>query len=182
MEFATVENAWVNTIDSKAPEVVEKARFILKSNLYCTLSTCSTDGYPWVTPVFFVYDDRLTLYWCSTVVAKHSQNLYRNNGRVAVAVFNSSVGEGTGQGLYFYGVASEVSPSLIQEVMGRMAQRAGKVINRTVEDYLGDSPRRIYQFHPQEAWITGDRLAVDNQLVDTKIQVDVADIIKNLAI
>jgi nitroimidazol reductase NimA-like FMN-containing flavoprotein (pyridoxamine 5'-phosphate oxidase superfamily) len=62
MEFATVENAWVNTIDSKAPGVVEKACSILKSNLYCTLSTCSTDGYPWVTPVFFVYDDRLTLY------------------------------------------------------------------------------------------------------------------------
>jgi uncharacterized protein YhbP (UPF0306 family) len=105
MESANVANRWVNTIDSKNPEILARAKSIIANNIYCTLSTCSDDGYPWVSPVFFAYDEKLRLYWSSAVVAKHSQNLYENNGRAAIAIFNSSVSEGAGEGLYFYGVS-----------------------------------------------------------------------------
>ncbi|WP_339377796.1 hypothetical protein [Calothrix sp. NIES-2100] len=53
-------------------------------------------------------------------------------------------------------------------------KRANKQLNRTVEDYLNDSQRRIYQFQPQQIWLTGNRLAVGNQLVDTKIQISLS--------
>lgn len=59
MELANAANRWVNTIDSKAPEILAQARSIITHNLYCTLSTCSDDGYPWVSPVFFAYDEKL---------------------------------------------------------------------------------------------------------------------------
>jgi len=52
MEPATALNGWISTIDSKNPEVIAKARHIIESNLYCVLSTCSPEGYPWVSPVF----------------------------------------------------------------------------------------------------------------------------------
>ncbi|MBW4651171.1 MAG: pyridoxamine 5'-phosphate oxidase family protein [Kastovskya adunca ATA6-11-RM4] len=177
MEPAAAENGWVNTIDSNNPEVIENARQIIENTLYCTLSTCSSEGFPWVSPVFFVPDHNWNLYWSSAVAAKHSQNIDHNNGRVAIAIFNSHVKEGTGKGLYFYGTASEVKPEQVASIMKLLFNRAGKQLHRTVEDYLLDSPRRIYQFRPTEAWISGDRLPIENQLVDIKIQLHLKDLI-----
>jgi uncharacterized protein YhbP (UPF0306 family) len=178
MESAAESNKWVNTIDSKSPEVIAKAHRIIASNIYCTLSTCSVDGIPWASPVFFAYDDNLNIYWSSAIASNHSQNIYHNNGRLAVAIFNSSVLEGTGEGLYFYGTASELGAERTPEVMQLLLHRTGKQLIRTPEDYLNESPRRIYQFQPQSAWVTGDRLPVGNpnRLVDTKIQINVADL------
>jgi hypothetical protein len=56
--------------------------------------------------------------------------------------------------------------------MALLEQRSGSPINRTPEDYLGESPRRIFRFQPKEGWLTGERLAIGNQLVDTKITFD----------
>lgn len=177
MEHPTAANGWVNTIDSKKPIVIEKALSIIADNLYCTLSTCSVDGFPWVSPVFFAYDESLNIYWSSAIASKHSQNIYNNNGRVAIAIFDSSVDEGTGSGLYFYGTASEVNRDYTQKAFSKLCKRARKQIPRTQADYLDDSPRRIYQFQPQQAWITGSRLPVGNQLVDTKIQLSLSDLL-----
>jgi len=172
--LASAKNKWVNTVDSNNPQVLGKAHYIIENNLYCTLSTCSPDGFPWVSPVFFVYDCEIgyNIYWCSATAAKHSQNIYQNQGRVAVTIFDSSVAEGTGGGLYFYGSASELNPDQIERVFKLMASRANKQINRTVDDYLNGSARRLYHFQPEQAWITGERLPVGNQLVDTKIQIN----------
>lgn len=53
--------------------------------------------------------------------------------------------------------------------------------NRTAADYLGDSPRRCYQFQPAQVWINGTPEPIGNQLVDTKIQLDLASLLKYLA-
>ncbi|MDZ8183758.1 MAG: pyridoxamine 5'-phosphate oxidase family protein [Nostoc sp. ChiSLP02] len=171
LESASVRNRWVNTIDFQNPEVIAKAFRLLESNIYCTVSTCSFDGYPWVSPLFFAYDDRCNIYWSSAIESKHSQNLYSNDGKVAIAIFNSHRSEGTAEGLYFSGTASELKPEDTEKILKLLLNRAQRKHNRTVDDYLNDSPRRIYQFQPQEAWVTGERLPVDNQLIDTKIQI-----------
>ena len=54
--------------------------------------------------------------------------------------------------------------------MKLLFQRAGNVPQRTPQDYLEASPRRIYRFQPQAVWISGERLAIGEQLVDTKVQ------------
>ena len=172
MESANVNNRWVNTIDAKNPEILARARSIITNNLYCTISTCSHDVYPWVSPVFFAYDEELRLYWSSAVVAKHSQNLYDNQGRAAITIFDSSVSEGTGEGVYFSGVGSELERDCLEKILKLLQNRAKKPSKRTVDDYQNNSPRRIYKFQPQQVWVTGERLAVGNQLVDTKIQLD----------
>lgn len=177
MEPANATNGWINTIDSENLEVIAKAHQIIANNIYCTLSTCSEDGYPWVSPVFFAYDRNWNIYWSSAIVAKHSQNLYQNNGRVAIAIFNSNILEATGEGLYLYGYASELKPEDTEEIVQMLLNRARRRINRTAADYLNDSPRRIYKFQPQEAWITGERLPIDNQLIDTKIQLNLHSLI-----
>ena len=174
MEEATAINAWVNSKDSSNPEVLEKVHRLIKNNLYCVLSTCSREGFPWGSPVFFGYDyeEGYHIYWCSAKQAKHSENLSQNLGRVAIVIFDSSLAEGTAEGLYFSGTASLLAANQIERVLTLMANRAGKPNKRTVQDYLGNSPRQLYHFRPEQAWITGERLLVGNQLVDTKIKVN----------
>jgi uncharacterized protein YhbP (UPF0306 family) len=176
LEAASAENGWINTVDAHKPEVLEKARQIIESNIYCSLSTCSVDGMPWATPVFFIYDEQWNIYWSSAVNCQHSQNIYTNHGRVAVAIYGSVLPMGTGQGLYFTGTAAELEPGKIEWAIQTTSARSGKVINRTAADYLNDSCRRFYQFTPSEVWVTGSRIPVENQLVDTKIRLDLEEL------
>lgn len=80
-------------------------------------------------------------------------------------------------GLYFAGIASEIPPEQVQDTMLLLFERAGGGHpDRTAADYLGSSPRRIYGFQPEEAWITGERLPVGKQLVDTKIRLKLSEL------
>ena len=176
MEIATAANGWINTIDSQKTEVLDTARHIIENNIYCTLSTCSSEGEPWVSPVFFAYDKNWTIYWSSATASQHSQNLYNNDGRVAIVIFYSREPGETVQGLYLQGKASEININQFEPVYQLLEQRAGKQFHRTLEDYIGDSPRRIYQFQAQKAWITGQRVPVGKQLVDTKIEFNWSDL------
>ncbi|BAY60861.1 hypothetical protein NIES22_09210 [Calothrix brevissima NIES-22] len=179
MQVASATNGWINTIDSEKPEIITKAQNLLINNIYCTLSTCSPAGEPWASPVFFAYDEHWYIYWISAIVSQHSQNIYHNSGRVAIALFNSSVAQGSAEGVYLSGAAAEINADDIQKTMKLLEKRANKQLNRTVADYLHDSPRRIYQFQPQQVWLTGNRLAVGNQLVDTKIEISLSSFLNS---
>lgn len=175
MTFATAQNAWTDTLKGEDPEVLAQAQRILEANIYCTLSTCSTEGWPWASPVFFAYDPHWAIYWSSAIASRHSQNLAHNQGRVAIAIYSTHVEALKGQGLYLRGCAGELAPDRVDSVMQALFQRAGGAPpNRTAADYLGDSPRRFYGFQPTAIWITGARLSVGNQLVDTKIELNLA--------
>ncbi len=178
MEVANPDNGWVKTVESSEPQIIQQARRIITGNIYCTLSTCSLDSIPWVSPVFFAFDSNLNIYWSSAIKSQHSQNLYENSGRVAIAIFDSSPPEGTAEGLYFSGYANELeNPNQVKEILELLSARARKKIERKEKDYLDDSPRRIYHFQPQSVWVTGERLPVGNQLVDTKISFSLLDLI-----
>ena len=167
---ATEANQWVNTTDLDNPAVLQKAKNIIESNLYCSLSTCSTEGEPWISPLLFVYDENWNLYWSSAIVSKHSQNIYSNAGKVAIAIYGSPIPEGTGQGLYLTGTATEVeSVETAEQIIRWVGERTGKPNPKIAADYLGQSPRRFYQFAPEKVWVTGERILTEGQLVDTKI-------------
>lgn len=65
----------------------EIASAILKLNNYCTLSTVTTEGAPWGTPVHFAYDEN-NIYWVSNAETIHSKNI-ESNGLAFVTVFDS---------------------------------------------------------------------------------------------
>jgi nitroimidazol reductase NimA-like FMN-containing flavoprotein (pyridoxamine 5'-phosphate oxidase superfamily) len=108
MEIASINNGWVNTNDSKKSEIIQQARRILTTNIYCSIATSSIDGIPWVSPLFFVFDNQINIYWSSAITSQHSQNIYSNSGRVAVTIFDSSNPQGVPEGLYFSGTAQEL--------------------------------------------------------------------------
>ncbi len=176
----TADNGWVNTLDSQKPEVLSKAQSIISSNIYCNLSTATPDGYPWGSPVFFAYDhEDYSIYWCSAIAARHSQNLHNNQGRAFIVVYDSSAPAGSGKGLYFTGTATEeTEPERISRAFKLLIVRANLNLERSALDYLYSSPRRIYRFQADETWVSGDRVpAGNNQLVDTKILIQLSSLI-----
>jgi hypothetical protein len=176
VEIATASNGWVNSAKDRDPAVISQARQIITTNIYCNLSTCSVDGIPWISPLFFAFDDRLRIYWSSAIVSRHSQNLYLNGGRAAISIFSPTFPEGSPEGLYFTGVALELGELDVDAGLPLLQARARKTSDRTPADYLNDSPRRMYRFDPQEAWITGERISVGDRLVDTRVCVSLVDI------
>lgn len=177
MSIATAENGWINTADAQTPEVITRARQILEGTIYGSLSTCSPDGLPWASPVFFTYDADWNLYWASTIAAQHSQNLYANQGRAMMAIYNTVREEGKGKGIYLSGTAAEVEADDVERVIPLLLQRAAKGQQRSPADYLAPSPRRLYRFQPQDVWITGERIALSETiLIDTKIKLDLGSL------
>ena len=189
MTSARATNSWVDTSQSSNLKIFEKANNIIKQNIYCTLATSSSEGIPWSTPVYFSYDKQCHIYWTSTIQSQHSQNIYQNQGQVALSIFNSIVPEGTSvQGLYFFGKAMEVTNDLLPFAAELSIARANNYALSSVElqqkvkikvqNILSDNTLKMYQFIPQSAWITGERLAVREQLIDTKITINLKDFLK----
>jgi hypothetical protein len=59
---------------------------LLREETSLALATTGEDGAPWVTPLFYIVDDELTLYWLSSANSLHSLNLNRMP-RAAVSVY-----------------------------------------------------------------------------------------------
>jgi hypothetical protein len=107
-----------------------------------------------------------------------SQNLYTNQGRAMMAVYNTIREEGKGQGIYLAGTAAEVAAEDVERVIPLLLNRAANGQQRSPADYLGTSPRRLYRLLPEDVWITGERLALsETVLIDTKIKLDLASLV-----
>src|SRR5258708_5704103 len=84
------------------------ARKILKKIKYITIATVKANGQPWNTPVFAAFDEKLNFYWNSTRYSVHSTNI-RRNARVFLVVYDSTVKEGFGEGVYMLARAKELN-------------------------------------------------------------------------
>lgn len=176
MEPAKLDNAWTSTLESRSPEAIAKARRLLDVTCYCSLSTCSSAGEPWASPLLFAYDRRWRFYWSSAVAAQHSQNIYQT-GKAAIAIYASGVPQAAVEGLYLSGSAQELERDRAADIAALFDQRSPRPKPRSPQDYQDPSPRRFYQFSPEAVWITGDRLLYQDQLIDTKIRLDLESLV-----
>lgn len=152
----------------------KEAKKIIQNNNYMTISTCDKKGNPWISPVAFAYDSKYNLYWASEKSAKHS-TLIEKNSNVAVVIFDSSVPEGTGNGVYFIGKAFEVHEKELEKVIKILCARKKKDSEyskfQCVEDFTGNSPWRMYKIVPRKLWTLKDGIRVKGYPVDRKIEV-----------
>jgi uncharacterized protein YhbP (UPF0306 family) len=154
----------------------DKAKQILAENQYMTVATSTTDGKPWISPVFFAYDDEYNLFWVSNKDALHSR-LIRENERVAIVIFNSTAHEGKADGVYFEAVASELSDwEEIRHAMEILDKRVKVDEYRIVDQsqVTGQATWRIYRAKPQVASKLGDCHYVNGQLVDKRIHIELS--------
>jgi nitroimidazol reductase NimA-like FMN-containing flavoprotein (pyridoxamine 5'-phosphate oxidase superfamily) len=173
MSQASADNFWVNRADRQDPTHLAQAHHILQTERFCTLATVDRAGFPWASPLLYGYDAELTFYWSSAIASRHSVNLDETQGRCAVTIFDSHASPGKIAGLFLTGTGELVPEDRVAQAMEHLFARMDQRPDRTATDYLGESPRRFYRFQPSEIWITGDRLPMGNQLVDTKVALDI---------
>jgi len=148
-----------------------RAKEIIAQNIYLTMATSDGAGNPWVSPVYCAHDEHYNFYWTSTPVAQHSKNLKENGGKISFVIFDSSVHEGTGEGVYFEGVARELSDKKEVEVASQHCYSRKNKPPKSVDNFLGASPRRMYKATPSRIWMNTFE-KVDGYVVDGKVEVN----------
>src|ERR1700693_2444165 len=128
--------------DNRAKEILEKI-------IYATIATAGKDGKPWNSPVRHVYDGDLNIYWFSDKENQHSKNV-RENEDVFIVIYDSTVPEGQGAGVYIQAKARQLEDP--EEI--RAARRIKKGPDKDApDDFMGDAIRRVYKAVPQRVWI-----------------------------
>ncbi|QBD77278.1 pyridoxamine 5'-phosphate oxidase family protein [Ktedonosporobacter rubrisoli] len=128
------------------------AKNILAHICYASLATTSQSGLPWCSPVYVAFDRNHHFYWISARQAHHSQNI-REHRQIAAVLYDSTVSEGTGKGVYIQAIAQELSdPDEIASGLLAVFGRAGEQ-PPAIEIVRGNSPLRIYKAEMQAAWI-----------------------------
>jgi hypothetical protein len=146
---------------------IERAKGIIESINYATVATITTDGKPWNSPVFAVHDSELNFYWFSDKKSQHSRNV-RANGNVFIAMYDSTVPEGKGNGLYIQATAVEVEDVVIVRAARAIKKGPG---NDDSGDFLGDAVRRVYQATPQRIWVNSVEIKDGRFVRDLRVEV-----------
>ena len=147
-----------------------RAKEIIAQNIYLTMATSDSAGNPWVSPVYCAYDDHYNFYWTSTPAAQHSKNLKENSGKIAFVIFDSGVHEGTGEGVYFEGIAYEIEDEKEVNIASQVCYFRKNKPPKSADNFLGASPRRMYKATPSRVWMNTFE-KVDGYAVDGKIQI-----------
>lgn len=131
---------------------LDHARAIVDTVKYLTLATVDTRGDPWNAPVFGMCDDAFNCYWGSYVGTQHSKNI-ELNGKVYIAIYDSTVAPGTGWGVYIRGVASKIEDlGEIERVYDLMKERHDDHF-WPIEVLSGEGPIRFYKATKEHLWM-----------------------------
>lgn len=157
---------------------IKAAIKIIKKIEYINIASITREGNPWNTPVYSAFDKDLNYYWLSWKNNQHSVNI-RNNNKVFITVYDSTVPAGTGVGLYFSGKAKElINPA--EMIIGLTAiYKRCKHKLKAVKEFLSHFPRRVYKFKPEKAWINGFS-DIKGNYIDIREELNLEQIRKNL--
>lgn len=151
----------------------KKARKIIEKISYITIATSSKDGRPWNSPVYCAFDEDYNFFWASWKKNQHSKNI-RDNNQVFIVIYDSTVPEGTGEGVYIQGKAYEVNNE--REIKHALSYLDGRVNKKKdpktrVAEFQGNKPRRVYKAVPEKVWVNGEG-DIGGEYVDKRVEVD----------
>lgn len=148
----------------------EQARQIISKILYITLATVDKDGQPWNSPLYSAFDKDYNFYWASWKENNHSKNILENNN-VFIVIYDSTVPEGTGRGVYIRAKAYEVSDlKELASALYLMYSRKSKSPRKILE-FLKGYPRRVYKAVPEKVWLNGGA-DINGNYIDVRKEVD----------
>ena len=145
----------------------KRAKEIIKKIQYITIAT-SSNNQPWNSPVYSVHDEHYNFYWASWKENVHSKNI-RNNPRVFLVIYDSTVPEGTGEGLYVKATAKELEKvEELEKALSLLYER--KTYKRDWSEFTGDYPRRVYKATPEQAWMNSDD-KINGHFIDKRVEI-----------
>lgn len=129
----------------------QRATEIITGIQYATLATVTPEGDPWNSPVRAVHDQNGCFYWFSDKDNQHSRNV-RHAGKVFIVIYDSTVPEGQGEGVYMQAHAVQLEEGDVEEI--RRARRLKKGPgDEDPAQFLGKSARRVYKATPEAIWM-----------------------------
>lgn len=147
-----------------------KAKNEIKNRLYITLATVDQHSSPWNAPVYTAFDENYNFYWMSSLTSQHSENIRRNNKTFAV-IYDSTVPEGTGFGVYLRGHSYELETTRdINHGIAVIASRLNRPYSRPATEFLYPNPRRVYKFIPRQVWIN-TIVTVNGKRIDKRLDI-----------
>jgi hypothetical protein len=154
-------------------DYAKRAVGILHKIRYATLATVCEDGRPWNSPVAHEYDSQLNIYWFSDKQNQHSQNA-RNSGEVFIVIYDSTVPEGDGEGVYIQAKVTELSDP--EEILRVRKIKKGEDYAGSPNDFQGDAIRRVYKAEPQRVWMNDAEVTDGVFIRDYRVEIPLATI------
>jgi len=149
--------------------LILKAKKVINDILYLTIATCDKNNQPWNSPVYSAFDKDYNFFWASWKENQHSKNIEENE-TVFVVIYDSTVPEGTGFGVYMRGKAHQLEQKdIIEKALKLLYSRKGKK-PRKPEEFLGVLPRRVYKFVPEQIWVNSED-DVKGKFVDSRVDI-----------
>ncbi|MEK7517160.1 MAG: pyridoxamine 5'-phosphate oxidase family protein [Patescibacteria group bacterium] len=150
----------------------KKARKIIEKILYITIATSSKGGAPWNSPVYSAFDEDYNFFWASWKENQHSKNI-RENNQVFIVIYDATVPEGTGEGVYIQAKAYELDNE--REIKHALSYLDGRVSKKKdpktrVAEFQGNKPRRVYKAVPEKVWINGEG-DISGDYIDIRMEV-----------
>lgn len=145
----------------------DRAKEILEKIIYATVATASKEGQPWNSPVRHVYDKELNIYWFSDKESQHSRNVCENES-VLIVIYDSTVPEGEGEGIYIQAKAHELND--LAEVSFARRIKKGPDFDAP-DDFIGDAIRRVYKAVPQKIWMNDAEIKDGKFIKDYRIEI-----------
>ena len=127
------------------PKELERIATLLREETTLSLATVKETGEPCVTPLFYIVDEELSLYWLSSESSLHSVNLQRRPG-AAITVYRHAVKWKEIRGVQMHGSVTMITdPKLRRAVIKTYCQRFQlKAIFR-----IAISRCALYKFMPE---------------------------------
>jgi pyridoxamine 5'-phosphate oxidase-like protein len=153
-------------------QIVNKAKEEINKRLYLTLATVDNNSAPWNAPVYSAFDLNYNFYWMSSLVSQHSTNI-RSNSKTFAVLYDSTVLEGTGFGVYLSGNSYELDSIDINEInhgITVMGERIHRSDLPPASNYLSPFPRRVYKFIPLQAWVN-TIVDIQGKKVDQRLEI-----------
>lgn len=133
-------------------ELVQKAKQVLEKIPYITIASVTKDGLPWNSPVYGVHDEEYNFFWNSAVNSQHSQNIAENKN-IFIVVYDSTVLEGAGFGVYIEAEAKElIEGDELAHALEIFYKAKGKE-PKGQSFFTGVSIRRFYKATPKKVWV-----------------------------
>ena len=151
------------------------AKDIFESVAYLNLATVTKDNKPWNTAVWYAKDSSYNLYFVSPKETIHARNI-ENRPECFVTIYESTVPEGEGVGVYIEAEVSKVSkPNEIVKAISCLYK--AKKNKRQIADFISLSPRRMYKIKPLKIWIN-DAKEDDGLYLDCRVEVPMKSLIE----
>jgi len=149
---------------------------IIENNLYMSLASTNGDEC-WVSPLYYVIDNKFNFYFVSNVNSVHAQNIIKNE-RVAVTIFNSRLKPEDVNGVQFDGICKVLSIRELPKAIKLLySKKTSDLLKLRFNNYLNPFSYlkltyfRIFKIIPCKVYVLDPDIYED----DVRIEVNLND-------